>query len=138
MRNNGYVELNYGLWPARDHDAYRGPFRVPDSAQTPLVVATTYDPATPYRGALRLVHDLHNARLLTMRGDGHTAYGGESACIDAAVEDYVNTLALPPAGTECKQEFQFAAAPAAARALSARAQDALQNAKDIRARVPRP
>ena len=56
-----------------------GPFRVPGSAQTPLVVATTYDPATPYRGALRLVRDLGNARLITMRGDGHTAYGGESA-----------------------------------------------------------
>ena len=49
---------------------------------TPLVVATTYDPATPYRGAKNLVRDLGNARLLTQRGDGHTAYPGNSACID--------------------------------------------------------
>ena len=43
------------------------------------MVATTYDPATPYRGAKSLVRDLGNARLLTMRGDGHTAYRGNSA-----------------------------------------------------------
>ncbi len=87
--NNGYVELNYGLWPKHDKDAYDGPFRIANSSPTPLVVATTYDPATPYAGALRLVRDLHNARLITMRGDGHTAYGGESACIDNAVNTYL-------------------------------------------------
>ena len=27
--NNGYVELNYGLWPFRDRDAFAGPFKVP-------------------------------------------------------------------------------------------------------------
>ena len=26
--NNGYVELNYGLWPKHDKDAYDGPFRI--------------------------------------------------------------------------------------------------------------
>jgi hypothetical protein len=36
-------------------------------------------------GALKLVRTLGNARLLTMRGDGHTAYGGNSPCIDDAV-----------------------------------------------------
>jgi pimeloyl-ACP methyl ester carboxylesterase len=136
--NNGYVELNYGLWPARDHDAYAGPFRVPGSAQTPLVVATTYDPATPYRGALRLVRDLRNARLITMRGDGHTAYGGESACIDSAVERYVNTLALPAAGTTCHQDTGFTA-PAAVAALARNARgtaNAVQNRKVLAGRVP--
>ena len=105
--NNGYPELNYGLWPSHDRDAFNGPFKLPNSAPTPLVVATTYDPATPYNGALRLVHDLGHARLITMRGDGHTAYGGESACIDAAVEAYLNTLALPAEGTSCTQDTPF-------------------------------
>ena len=105
--NNGYVELNYGIWSAHDKDAYDGPFQVRKNAPTPLVVATTYDPATPYRGALRLVRDLGNARLLTMRGDGHTAYGGNSPCIDEAVERYLNTLALPAQGTSCKQQVPF-------------------------------
>ena len=58
----------------------------------PLVVGTTYDVATPYRGAKRLVARLGNARLLTMRGDGHTAYGGNSSCIDAAVDAYFAPL----------------------------------------------
>jgi pimeloyl-ACP methyl ester carboxylesterase len=108
--NNGYVELNYALYPVKARDAFYGPFKVPGTASTPLVVATTYDPATPYRGARRLVGDLGNARLLTMRGDGHTAYGNGSACIDAGVERYLNTLQLPAAGASCTQEVPFAPA----------------------------
>jgi pimeloyl-ACP methyl ester carboxylesterase len=127
--NNGYVELNYGLWKARDRDAYRGPFRIAASSPTPLVVATTYDPATPYRGALQLVHDLGAARLLTMRGDGHTAYGGESACIDDAVNTYLDRGVLPPVGTVCTQDTTFGSpGPDAAAALAER--------RVIAARVP--
>ena len=106
--NNGYVELAYGLYPVPPNDVFRGPFRVPGSSPTPLVVATTYDPATPYHGALNLVRALANAQLLTMRGDGHTAYNGNSACVDAAVEAYVNERMLPPADTECPQDVVFA------------------------------
>jgi pimeloyl-ACP methyl ester carboxylesterase len=133
--NNGYVELNYGLWPARDRDAYAGPFRVRGSSPTPLVVATTYDPATPYKGALRLVRDLGNARLITMRGDGHTAYGGESACIDGAVESYLNALTLPAAGTVCRQETPFTA-PAQPPALSRGVAATGAQKRIVAARVP--
>jgi pimeloyl-ACP methyl ester carboxylesterase len=115
--NNGYVELNYGLWPIHDDDAYDGPFRIPSSSVTPLVVATTYDPATPYRGAKSLVRDLGNARLLTMRGDGHTAYSGNSPCIDAAVEAYMNDGTLPAKGTSCKQDVPFEAPALTTQAL---------------------
>ena len=90
-----------------------GPFRTSASAPTVLEVATTYDPATPYRGALRTAATLGNVRLLTMRGDGHTAYGGNSACIDDAVNQYIETLALPAVGTVCQQDVPFAAAAAA-------------------------
>ena len=106
--NNGYVELNYGLYPVKAKDAFYGPFKVPNNSPTPLVVATTYDPATPYHGALRLVNDLGNARLLTMVGDGHTAYGNGSDCIDSDIENYLNTLALPAPGTKCVQNLPFA------------------------------
>lgn len=105
--NHGYSELNWGLYPVRADDAYEGPFRIRNSAPTPLEAATTYDPATPHRGAPRLARDLGNVRQLTMRGDGHTAYGGNSTCIDAAVEAYLNDLTLPPAGTVCRQEVPF-------------------------------
>ena len=100
----------------------------------PLVVATTYDPATPYGGALRLVRDLGNARLITMRGDGHTAYGGESACIDSAVETYLITLQVPAAGTVCTQDTPFQALPAAAKAPVTAA--ALPARRVVAARVP--
>jgi pimeloyl-ACP methyl ester carboxylesterase len=134
--NNGYVELNYGLWNDRDKDAFAGPFRVPRSSPTPLVVATTYDPATPYRGALRLVRDLGNARLITMRGDGHTAYGGESACIDSAVETYLNTKALPPDGTVCTQDTPFGTASAVQPLAKTAAAAAAQNRRVTATRVP--
>jgi TAP-like protein len=105
------------LWPVRDADAYGGPFTVPASSPTPLVVATTHDPATPYPGALRLVAELGNARLLTMDGDGHTAaYGDNSACIDGATEAYLVAGTLLAPGTVCPQTVPFTAVPDPAEA----------------------
>jgi pimeloyl-ACP methyl ester carboxylesterase len=105
----GYSQLIYARYPIEDRDAFHGPFRVPSSSPTPLVVATTHDPATPYAGANALVRELGNARLLTMRGDGHTAYGfGSPTCIDPAIERYLFTLELPAKGTTCVQSIPFA------------------------------
>jgi pimeloyl-ACP methyl ester carboxylesterase len=107
--NHGYSELPYALWPARDRDAFAGPFHLPRSAATPLVVATTHDPVTPYRGAKRLIGELGNGRLLTMIGDGHTAYGnGSPDCIDTRIDSYLITGVLPPTGTRCVQNIPFA------------------------------
>lgn len=117
--NTGYVELPYALLGVKGRDVFRGPFRAHPRAAPTLVIGTTYDPATPYKGAKRLVADLGNARLLTMRGDGHTAFGGNSACIDAAVEMYLEDLVVPPAGTVCRQEVPFAAPEAVATAAGA-------------------
>jgi pimeloyl-ACP methyl ester carboxylesterase len=107
--NSGYVELPWGLFPVDPRGAYYGPFRAAGAAPTTLVVGTTYDPATPYRSARRLTTQLGNARLLTMRGDGHTAYGGNSPCIDAAVDAYLEAGTLPAPGTVCRQEVPFTA-----------------------------
>ena len=117
--NTGYGELPWGLYTVRPRGIYTGPFKTAADSPTVLVVGTTYDPATPYRGARRLVHELGQARLLTMRGDGHTAYGGNSNCIDSAVDAYLIDLTVPPAGTVCRQEVPFAVPPLSqARALS--------------------
>lgn len=107
--NHGYAELAWGLWPVDPRGVFRGPFRAVRHAPTTLVIGTTYDPATPYRGAVRLARDLGNARLLTMRGDGHTAYGGNSACIDAAVDAYLEDAVVPATGTTCVQTVPFGA-----------------------------
>jgi pimeloyl-ACP methyl ester carboxylesterase len=119
--NSGYAELSYALWPARDADAYAGPFTIPASSATPLVIATTHDPATPYVGAKRLVREQGNSRLLTMAGDGHTAYAGNSPCIDRLTNAYLVSGALPPPGTVCQQDVPFAssASDTSARAAAA-------------------
>lgn len=138
--NVGYVELNYALWPVHDRDAYGGPFRVPESANTPLVVANTYDPATPYNGARRLVRDFGNARLLKVRADGHTAYGRTGPCANAAINGYLLEGALPPAGTVCDavQPFvRFTPEPARAPALQ-RATAQAQARASGEARLQRP
>ena len=120
--NHGYSELNWGLFPIRARDKYDGPFRTTRRDPTTLVVGTRYDPATPYKEAKRLVKQLGNARLLTMTGDGHTAYEGSpddgvvnSPCADKAVEAYLFDLALPAEGTKCAQEWPDFTPPAAAQ-----------------------
>jgi pimeloyl-ACP methyl ester carboxylesterase len=122
--NSGYVDANYALWPVKDADRYRGPFRIADDASTPLVVATTYDPATPFNGARRLVRDLGRARFLKVRGDGHTAYDLTGPCARDAVNRYLLEGVLPAAGTVCEAEQPFEAfvprAAATARTAAAR------------------
>ncbi len=133
--NSGYAEVPYALWPVHDEDAYRGPFTVPESSPTVLVIGTTYDPATPYQGAVAAVAEIGNARLLTMEGDGHTAYGGNSACIDTTTEAYLVDLAVPAPGTECQQEVPFEApVPADAAAGGSGVLTALPAARMLLAR----
>ncbi len=66
-----------------------------------LVVGTTRDPATPYEWAVQLADQLDSGRLLTMDGDGHTAYMRANACIDKAVDAYFLNGTLPAEGTKC-------------------------------------
>ena len=115
--NVGYVELPYKFLGS-NKDRFRGPFRLPSDARRVLVVGTTYDPATPYVGAKAMVRQLGNARLLTMRGDGHTAYGGNSACIDEAVDEFLNEGDLPAPGTTCRQQVDAFPAAALRRATA--------------------
>jgi hypothetical protein len=66
-----------------------------------LVVGTTRDPATPFRWAQALAHDLESGVLLGWNGDGHTAYMMGSSCVDSAVDMYLISLVLPANGTMC-------------------------------------
>ena len=67
-----------------------------------LVVGTLHDPATPYRWAQALAGDLSSGVLLGWNGDGHTAYGEGSACVDTIVNDYLINLTVPRSGTVCQ------------------------------------
>jgi pimeloyl-ACP methyl ester carboxylesterase len=66
-----------------------------------LVVGTLRDPATPYRWAQALAGDLSSGVLLGWNGDGHTAYGEGSACVDTIVNDYLISLSVPRSGMVC-------------------------------------
>ena len=56
-----------------------------------LVVGTVNDPATPYQWSQALASQLASGVLLTLDGDGHTAYYQGSDCIDEIVDNFYLT-----------------------------------------------
>jgi hypothetical protein len=66
-----------------------------------LVVGTTRDPATPYRWSRALSRQLSSARLLTYDGDGHTAYGRGSTCVDRTNTTYLVRGKAPAQDKRC-------------------------------------
>jgi pimeloyl-ACP methyl ester carboxylesterase len=67
-----------------------------------LVIGTTRDPATPYKWAQSLASQLENGRLLSLDGDGHTAYLQGNTCITQATDAYLTTGEPPKDGTLCR------------------------------------
>lgn len=66
-----------------------------------MVVGTIRDPATPYKWAKSLAAQLSSGTLLTYDGDGHTAYGRGSTCIDTAINTYLLDGTPPKNGKQC-------------------------------------
>ncbi|AZM60914.1 MULTISPECIES: alpha/beta hydrolase [unclassified Streptomyces] len=94
-----WASLNCAYWPV---EATGEPRRIEAKGAAPIVVVgTTRDPATPYRWAEALAGQLSSARLLTYDGDGHTAYGRGSACIDSAINTYLIAGTPPKDGKRC-------------------------------------
>ncbi|MFH9419943.1 alpha/beta hydrolase [Streptomyces sp. NPDC017529] len=94
-----WAALNCAYWPVKPTGA---PHRITaDGAAPILVVGTTRDPATPYPWARSLASQLSSATLLTYEGDGHTAYGRGSDCVDTAINTYLLEGTPPPAGKHC-------------------------------------
>ncbi|MCX4737678.1 alpha/beta hydrolase [Streptomyces antibioticus] len=95
-----WASLNCTYWPVA---ATGEPRRIEAKGAAPIVVVgTTRDPATPYRWAQALSGQLASARLLTYVGDGHTAYGRGSSCIDSTIDTYLLTGTPPPSGKRCR------------------------------------
>jgi hypothetical protein len=89
-----------GVWPYKSADPL--PTLVNGAGAAPiLVVGTTGDPATPYAWSERMADLLESGYLLTFVGEGHTAVGGKSACIDDAAITFLVSGTLPPEGTRC-------------------------------------
>ncbi|MFF5310452.1 alpha/beta hydrolase [Streptomyces massasporeus] len=94
-----WAALNCAYWPVR---ATGEPHRIEAKGAAPIVVVgTTRDPATPYRWAKALAGQLSSARLLTYEGDGHTAYGRGSSCIDRTINAYLLRGTPPTDGKRC-------------------------------------
>ncbi|MFF8031740.1 alpha/beta hydrolase [Streptomyces sp. NPDC016626] len=94
-----WASLNCAYWPVRATGEAR---RIEARGAAPIVVVgTTRDPATPYRWAEALAGQLSSARLLTYEGDGHTAYGRGSSCIDSAINTYLLRGTPPTDGKRC-------------------------------------
>lgn len=94
-----WASLNCAYWPTK---ATGTPHRIEAKGAPPiLVVGTTRDPATPYKWAQSLADQLSSGVLLTYDGDGHTAYGRGSDCVDTAINTYLIEGTPPKNGKKC-------------------------------------
>ncbi|MEU5339367.1 MULTISPECIES: alpha/beta hydrolase [unclassified Streptomyces] len=94
-----WASLNCAYWPVK---ATGEAHTIEAKGAAPIVVVgTVRDPATPYRWAQALAAQLSSGTLLTYDGDGHTAYGRGSACIDSAINDYLLAGTPPKDGKRC-------------------------------------
>ncbi|MFG2720742.1 alpha/beta hydrolase [Streptomyces sp. NPDC048416] len=94
-----WAALNCTYWPTK---ATGTEHRIEAKGAAPiLVVGTTRDPATPYKWAQSLAAQLSSGTLLTYEGDGHTAYGRGSDCIDTAINTYLLDGTPPTKGKRC-------------------------------------
>ncbi|GAA2794432.1 alpha/beta hydrolase [Streptomyces showdoensis] len=98
-RGLAWAALNCTYWPT---PATGRPHRITAEGAPPIVVVgTTRDPATPYKWARSLAAQLSSGTLLTYEGDGHTAYGRGSDCIDTAINTYLLEGLAPKDGKRC-------------------------------------
>lgn len=67
-----------------------------------LLLGTTGDPATPYAWAKAAAKRLPKSRLLTVKGEQHTAYSAQaSSCTRGIVDTYLLAGKLPARGAKC-------------------------------------
>ncbi|NEE11657.1 alpha/beta hydrolase, partial [Streptomyces sp. SID7499] len=98
-RGFAWASLNCAYWPT---EATGTPHRTEAKGADPIVVVgTTRDPATPYKWSEALAEQLASGTLLTYEGDGHTAYGRGSDCIDTAINTYLLEGTAPTDGKKC-------------------------------------
>jgi pimeloyl-ACP methyl ester carboxylesterase len=89
--------LPCAFWPVHKDPYPTGPAT---GAPPIMVVGTTGDPATPYENTADLATMLGTGRVLTWKGEGHTAYPS-TPCVTNAVDAYLIDLRLPAAGQVC-------------------------------------
>ncbi len=66
-----------------------------------LIVGTTHDPATPYRGAQDLQRRIRRSRILTIDDTQHGGFAEGNTCVDITVSAYLLHRTLPDRGATC-------------------------------------
>lgn len=66
-----------------------------------LILGTTHDPATPVRWARSLAEQMASGVYLEWQGDGHTAHGRGSACVDDIVDRFYLEGTVPVDASVC-------------------------------------
>lgn len=66
-----------------------------------LVIGTSNDPATPYAWAVSLSKQLDSGVLISVEGEGHTAYNGGNTCVDSTVDEYFLEGTVPDSDPQC-------------------------------------
>jgi len=95
-----YSSLPCAFWPVPPVEQAH-PVHAP-GAPPILVIGTTHDPATPYADAKALAAQLGPAgRLVTLVGDGHTAYLRGDPCIMRLVDPYLTAARVPRGSLRC-------------------------------------
>lgn len=87
------------FWPAQASETIED--YSAEGAAPILVVGTTRDPATPYEWAVQLADTLASGVLVTYDGDGHTAYGRGSDCVDSTIDAYLLEGTVPADDVTC-------------------------------------
>jgi hypothetical protein len=88
-----------GDWPFAPADA---PTTFDAKGAAPiLVIGTSNDPATPYAWAKSLSEQLDSGVLISVEGEGHTAYNQGNTCVDSTVDDYFLKDTVPTADPSC-------------------------------------
>jgi pimeloyl-ACP methyl ester carboxylesterase len=80
------------------------PYRGPWTSRTPvpvLVIGHRFNPVLPFQSALAMARELHQGRLLSVNGHGHTVLRNPSACVGVYEAAYFLSGLVPPQGTVC-------------------------------------
>jgi pimeloyl-ACP methyl ester carboxylesterase len=90
-------------WPAPIGNPQR-PLAVPGRPSV-FIVNSRYDVATPYPGALRVLHQIGPAAvLMTYAGTSHADYS-ETPCVQTAIDTYLITRHRPSPASQCPAVF---------------------------------
>lgn len=87
---------NWPFEPAEAPSSYDA-----EGAAPILVIGTSNDPATPYSWAVSLSKQLESGVLISVEGEGHTAYNGSNRCVDEVVDNFFLEGTVPDDDPEC-------------------------------------